>query len=78
MLICTVDDVFDSSVNIVECGLDLLLRIVNQGLGFLYGLLLVSGRGQFVVPKPHLLKALLPWMATKELAWSISSRAIGR
>lgn len=42
MLIFPVDDVFDSSVNVVECGLDLLLRIVNQGLGFLYGLLLVS------------------------------------
>lgn len=78
MLICPTDDVLDRAINIVERSLDLLLRIVDQGLCLLIGLLLAAGRGQFVVSKPHLLKALLPWMTTKELEWCFPSRPIGR
>lgn len=77
MLILPSDDVFDRSINIAECSMDLLLRTVHQGLGLLDGLLLVSGRGQLVVPKPHLLEALLPWMATEELEWGFSARPVG-
>ena len=78
MLICSIGDIFDRSVNIVERSLYLLLRTVDQGLGLLDGLLFISRRDQFVVAKPQFLKALLPWMTTKELKWSFSSWAIGR
>lgn len=78
MLVYPIDDVLDRAINIVERSLDLLLRIVNQCLGLLTGLLLVAGRGQLVVAKPYLLKALLPWITTKELEWCFSSRPIGR
>lgn len=78
VLVCSVHDILDGTVDIAEGNIYLLHALLPQSLSLLNGLVHVTSRGKFVVAETQLLHTLLALGAAKELPWDFVIWCIGR
>jgi hypothetical protein len=69
VLVCSVHNILDGTVDIAEGNIYLLHALLPQSLSLLNGLVHVTSCGKFVVAETQLLHTLLALGAAEELSW---------